>query len=222
MKIIFHYFSDCTLNRQVRVKDMNGFEKRKAMIKGNIMKTTMVMLRTLEPKRLRIADIAKEAEVSQVTIYNYFGSKEELLKESFKDFIQRAIREFEEEMLKQQSLRELISYTIFKEKETYYNLSPALIKEVLFDDPEMYAFIQEQYDTNILPLMVKMLEDGKASGEISDKVSVEAFLMIIQVYMKSSEEMLGAMEKHKDKTAFLDELLHLIFYGLCGQELPEV
>ena len=42
------------------------------------------MLKTWEPKRIRITDIAKEANVSQVTIYNYFGSKEALLKEVLK------------------------------------------------------------------------------------------------------------------------------------------
>lgn len=199
---------------------MNGFEKRRAMIKGQIMKTTMDMLQTWEPKRLRIADIAKAAEVSQVTIYNYFGSKEELIKESFKDFVQRSIADFEAEMLKQQSLKELIGYMVFKEKETYRGLDPALIKELMVDNPEMYAHIQEQYDKSIVPLMVKMVEDGKARGEISSKVSVEAVLLLIQVYMKSSGEMLDAVGKHEDREVILEEMLHLFFYGLCGQELP--
>ncbi len=199
---------------------MNGFEKRRAMIKGQIMKTTMDMLQTWEPKRLRIADIAKAAGVSQVTIYNYFGSKEELIKESFKDFVQRSITEFEAEMLKQQSLKELIGYMVFKEKETYRGLAPAVIKELMVDDPQMSAYIQEQYNKRIIPLMVKMVEDGKAHGEISGKVSVEAVLLLIQVYMKSSGEMLDAVGKHEDREQILEELLHLFFYGLCGQELP--
>ena len=200
---------------------MNGFEKRRAKIKEHIMKTTMDMLQTWEPKRLRIADIAKAAGVSQVTIYNYFGSKEELIKESFKDFVERSIREFEEEMLQKQSLKELISYTVFKEKQTYHNLSPALIKEVMIDNPEMYVYIQEQYDSSIVPLMVRMVEEGKARGEISGKVSVEAVLLLIQIYMKSSGEMLDAVGKHEDRETILEELLHLFFYGLCGQELPD-
>ena len=72
---------------------MNGFEKRALLIKEKIKKTALDMLKTWEPKRIRITDIAKEANVSKVTIYNYFGSKEALLKEVFKDYIDRTISE---------------------------------------------------------------------------------------------------------------------------------
>ncbi|MNI51219.1 hypothetical protein D3C73_1059300 [compost metagenome] len=64
-----------------------------------------------------------------------------------------------------------------------------------------------------------MVEDGKARGEISAKVSVQAVLLLIQVYMKSSGEMLDAMREHENREELLEELLHLFFYGLCGREL---
>lgn len=105
---------------------MNGFEKRAAQIKLKIMKTTMEMLKNWEPKRLRIADIAKEAGVSQVTIYNYFGSKEALLSESFKDFVQKEIQEFEDYIYQEHSLKEIIGYILTMERETYSGLSPQL------------------------------------------------------------------------------------------------
>lgn len=199
---------------------MNGFEKRAALIKGKIMKTTMGMLNSWETKQLRIADIAKEAGVSQVTIYNYFGSKEGLFAESFKNYISQSIEEFEEEMQQAKTLKELIAYMIFKEKQSYYAFPPALIKEIMIDDVEMYRYIQEQYDKRIMPLMVKMVEEGKAKGEVSDKISVEAFLLLIQVYMKSSGELLQAVDKHEKREVLLEELMHLFFYGLCGRE-PE-
>ncbi|KWX79485.1 TetR/AcrR family transcriptional regulator [Paenibacillus jilunlii] len=199
---------------------MNGFEKRAALIKNKIMKTTMELLKTWEIKKLRIADIAKAAGVSQVTIYNYFGSKEALISESFKDFVEESLLEFEEEMRQQKTLKERITYFILKDKETYSNLSPGLVKEILFDDQAMYQYIQQQYDDRVTPLMVQMVEEGKASGEISQKVSVEAVLVMIQMYIKSSGEILDSAAKHKDKNQFLDELFHVFFYGLCGQE-PE-
>lgn len=200
---------------------MNGFEKRAALIKSKIMKTTMELLKTWEIKKLRIADIAKAAGVSQVTIYNYFGSKEALISESFKDFVEEALLEFEEEMRQQKTLKERITYFIFKDKETYSTLDPALVKEIMFDDEAMYQYIQQQYDDRVTPLMVQMVEEGKASGEISQKVSIEAVLLMIQMYIKSSGEMLDSVAKHEDKGNFLDELFHIFFYGLCGREPEE-
>ncbi|CQR54339.1 TetR/AcrR family transcriptional regulator [Paenibacillus riograndensis] len=200
---------------------MNGFEKRAALIKSKIMKTTMELLKTWEIKKLRIADIAKAAGVSQVTIYNYFGSKEALISESFKDFVEESLLEFEEEMRQQKTLKERITYFIFKDKETYSTLDPALVKEIMFDDEAMYQYIQQQYDDRVMPLMVQMVEEGKASGEISQKVSMEAVLVMIQMYIKSSGEMLDSVAKHEDKNQFLDELFHIFFYGLCGREPEE-
>ncbi|AIQ67790.1 TetR/AcrR family transcriptional regulator [Paenibacillus graminis] len=200
---------------------MNGFEKRAALIKNKIMKSTMELLKTWELKRLRIADIAKAAGVSQVTIYNYFGSKEALISESFKDFVEESLLEFEEEMRQQKTLKERITYFIFKDKETYSTLDPALVKEIMFDDQAMYQYIQQQYDDRVMPLMVQMVEEGKASGEISQKVSVEAVMVMIQMYIKSSGEMLESVANHKDKESFLDELFHIFFYGLCGREPEE-
>ncbi|MNH35415.1 hypothetical protein D3C79_960930 [compost metagenome] len=91
----------------------------------------------------------------------------------------------------------------------------------MFDDEAMYQFIQQQYDDRVMPLMVQMVEEGKASGEISQKVSMEAVLVMIQMYIKSSGEMLDSVAKHKDKNHFLDELFHIFFYGLCGREPEE-
>ena len=93
---------------------MNGFEKRALLIKEKIKKTALDMLKTWEPKRIRITDIAKEANVSQVTIYNYFGSKEALLKEVFKDYIDQSISEFEEYMNKDISVKEKIELMILQ------------------------------------------------------------------------------------------------------------
>ncbi|MDI3410228.1 TetR/AcrR family transcriptional regulator [Bacillus sonorensis] len=79
---------------------MNGFEKRASLIKEKIKKATLEMLKTWEPRRIRITDIAKKANVSQVTIYNYFGSKEALLEDVFKDYIDQAVNEFADYMKK--------------------------------------------------------------------------------------------------------------------------
>ena len=116
---------------------MNGFEKRASLIKEKIMRTTLDMLRTSELKRIRIADISKAAKVSQVTIYNYFGSKEELLREVFRNYFDQAIRDFEQYMSEGHSMKEKIEHIIFLEKESYNDFPPGLIKELLIDDEEL-------------------------------------------------------------------------------------
>ncbi|AKG37596.1 TetR family transcriptional regulator [Paenibacillus durus ATCC 35681] len=197
---------------------MNGFEKRAAKIRQKIMRVTLELLKTWEPKRIRIADIAKAAGVSQVTIYNYFGSKEALIEASLKDFIDRAIEDFEAVLNGKPSIKEIVEYTIIQEKETYAAIPPSLMKQMMFEDQEMFRYIQERYEQAILPLMIRMLEEGKARNEISSKVSVNSVLIFMNFYMRNAGEMLEIAQKQENRDAFLEEMVHIFFYGICGRE----
>jgi AcrR family transcriptional regulator len=196
---------------------MNGFEKRANLIKEKIMKTTMDMLRTSGAKRIRIADISKTAHVSQVTIYNYFGSKEALLREVFKNYFDKAIRDFEEYMNGGHSLKEKIEYILFLEKESYRDFPPGLIKELLIDDEELTRYIEKQYKERTIPWTTRIIEEGKKSGEISDDVTVEIVLAFIQLYMNQYEMILGMAEQSGNMDKFLEGMVHMFFYGVCGK-----
>ncbi|MBY9080615.1 TetR/AcrR family transcriptional regulator [Paenibacillus sp. HN-1] len=196
----------------------NGFEKRAEMIRRKIINTTLEMLKTWEPKRMRVADIAKEAGVSQVTIYNYFGSKEKLIDQTFRSYLDMTIERFERFMDKPRSVRDFIHFSMEMEREQYSAFRPEQIKTLMIDDQEMFGYVQERYAGTVLPLMIKLVEDGKASGEISPKVSVNAVLAYMNMYIRSSSELLELAQKQEDLNAFLDELTHLFFYGLCGRE----
>lgn len=74
---------------------MNGFERRTMLKKKNICKAAFELFSTFGVQKTNIAQIAKKANVSQVTIYNYFGSKENLLKESIKDFLEEKLKQYE-------------------------------------------------------------------------------------------------------------------------------
>ncbi|SEO12209.1 transcriptional regulator, TetR family [Paenibacillus sophorae] len=200
------------------MKKMNGFEKRAAKIRYKIMRATLEMLKTWEPKRMRIADIAKAAGVSQVTIYNYFGSKEALIEESLKDFVDQAIDGFEEVLNQKRSIKEIVEYTIIQEKETYAAIPPSLMKKMMLEDQEMFRYIQQRYEQAVLPLMIRMLEEGKARNEISSKVSVNSVLIFMNFYMQNAGEMLEIAQKQDNRDAFLEEMVHIFFYGICGRE----
>ena len=194
---------------------MNGFEKRALLIKEKIKKTALDMLKTWEPKRIRITDIAKEANVSQVTIYNYFGSKEALLKEVFKDYIDQSISEFEEYMNKDISVKEKIELMILQKREANnQKFALTVVKEVMIEDSEIMDYVKRQYDEKIIPLMLQMIEKGHRSGEISPKITAESFLIFMNMIIEHSKTLGEAFEKNRQ---FTEEMMHIFFYGLCGR-----
>ena len=194
---------------------MNGFEKRALLIKEKIKKTALDMLKTWEPKRIRITDIAKEANVSQVTIYNYFGSKEALLKEVFKDYIDQSISEFEEYMNEDISVKEKIELMILQKRAANnQKFALTVIKEVMIEDSEIMDYVKQQYDEKIIPLMLQMIEEGHRTGEISSKITAESFLIFMNMIIEHSKTLGKAFEKNRK---FTEEMLHIFFYGLCGR-----
>ncbi|MBU8684992.1 TetR/AcrR family transcriptional regulator [Bacillus haynesii] len=194
---------------------MNGFEKRAFLIKEKIKKTALEMLKTWEPKRIRITDIAKEANVSQVTIYNYFGSKEALLKEVFKDYIDHSISEFEEYMNKDISVKEKIELMILQKREANnQKFALTVIKEVMIEDSEIMDYVKQQYDEKIIPLMLQMIEEGHRTGEISPKITAESFLIFMNMIIEHSKTLGEAFEQNRQ---FTEEMMHIFFYGLCGR-----
>lgn len=199
---------------------MNGFEKRARLIKEKIMKTTLDMLRTSDLKRIRIADISKKANVSQVTIYNYFGSKEALLREVIKNYVDKSIRDFEEYMNEKHSLREKIEHIFFLEKEAYRELPPRIIKELLVEDHELARFIEELYKEKTIPLTIRIFQEGKDSGEISEDVSIENVLAFLNVYMNQYESILEMAQQSGNMNKFFNGMVHLFFYGICGKPNP--
>ncbi|WP_410772464.1 TetR/AcrR family transcriptional regulator [Fontibacillus sp. BL9] len=196
---------------------MNGFEKRAQRIKDKIRRATLDMLRTSDPKRIRIADISKMAKVSQVTIYNYFGSKEALLRDVFIGYIDKAIHEFVEFMDGNHTLKEKIEYIIFLEKEAYSDLPPTAIKELVEEDPELAAYIDKIYREYTNPLVTRIVEEGKASGEIAPDMPVENVLAFIQLYMNQYQTILNMATQAPDRDKFLEGMVHMFFYGVCGK-----
>lgn len=196
---------------------MNGFEKRATRIKEKIMRATLDMMRTTDPKRIRIADIAKAAKVSQVTIYNYFGSKEDLMREALKGHIDKAVRDFEAYMDENHSLKEKIEHIINLDKEAYRELPPGSIKEIIEDDPELARYIEGLYQDIAVPMMIRIVEEGKASGEIAPDVAVENVLAFIQIYMNQYQFILDMAQRTPDMDKFLEGMVQMFFYGVCGK-----
>ncbi|MEK5479055.1 TetR/AcrR family transcriptional regulator [Paenibacillus sp. FSL R5-0407] len=198
-------------------ESMNGFEKRAQRIKEKILRATLNLLRTTDPKRIRIADISKAAKVSQVTIYNYFGSKEALLRDVFIGYIDKAIAEFIEFMDGKHTLKEKIEYIIFLEKEAYSDLPPGAIKDLVEDDPELGAYIEKVYQEFTTPLVTRIIEEGKASGEIAPDMPLENVMAFIQLYMNQYQAILNMAAQSPDRDKFLEGMVQMFFYGVCGK-----
>ena len=80
--IVFHYFFLYILSEVIA---LNGFERVKEKKKRAIKEATFLLFSERGFNEVKIEHIAKEANVSQVTIYNHFGSKDALFRSLYKN-----------------------------------------------------------------------------------------------------------------------------------------
>lgn len=193
---------------------MNGYEKRAQLKKDKIMRATLELLRTSDSQTIRIADIASAAGVSQVTIYNYFGSKEVLVREVYIAYIRHTITEFETFLQAEHTLKEKIAYIIFQKKESSRTFGLQMMTKVMKEDPELTKFITEEYMAKGIPLVVKLIEDGKKAGEISEAISTTTIMMYMQMMANQADTMIHYAQQHGNMDTLIEEMVHLFFYGL--------
>jgi Transcriptional regulator len=198
---------------------MNGYERRKLAIKEKIMYTVLQMLRTCEPRNLRIAHIAAEAAVSQVTIYNYFGSKEALVRESIRRYMNDNYTRFEQFMNGNPSLKEIVQYTIQLDKETFETYSPAMLQQLLSSDPELASYMEVLYREQAVPMLVRIIEEGKKKGEIAESMSTATIMAYIGMLKQQSHTLLELAQQSGRSGEFMEEFIQLIFYGIRGAEI---
>ncbi len=196
---------------------MNGFERRAFQIKEKIIQTTLEMLKTWDSSKIKIADIAKNANVSQVTIYNYFGSKEALLREAVKKYIEDSFNDFLENMNGDYTFKEKIESIILQERESSLSSLTPFLMQFVKEDQEIAQFMEKEYNERILPAFLQLIEEGRKNGEISDKISNEGLFVFINFSMKYSNELYDLIQQTENMN-LINEMLHIFLYGICGKE----
>jgi len=71
-------------------RSQNGFARRRENKKRDIIAAARRLFFSSTPKNVTIAELAREAKVSQVSIYNFFGSKENVIREVFFAYMNEA------------------------------------------------------------------------------------------------------------------------------------
>lgn len=194
---------------------MNGFELRKKQKRKDIMMSAFMLFNEEGVKKVKISDIARAANVSQVTIYNHFKSKEELVRAVLKDYMNNQFMAFKEIIQQEHTFTEVIEMIIFEKHKAVQSLDSSLLAEMLTTDEELKNYVDHFYRTQTLPLFVQLLEKARERGEINASLSMESIIFYLNA-LKTEVQRVPA-ETWSERERFLDDVLQLFFYGLSGR-----
>ncbi|MDR1560260.1 MAG: TetR/AcrR family transcriptional regulator [Clostridiales bacterium] len=161
---------------------------------------------------VNISEIANKANVSQVTIYNYFGDKNALAKEAFVSYIEAAISKYVQIIDSELPFTEKLECIIQDKRDMVNEIVSSYFSEQIWEDKTLRLIFQDTLKEKAMSLYTKFLETGKKEGFIDKSIPNEAildyFMASMQIYQRSdfimtdSEYKLGIMK--------------LFLYGLIG------
>ena len=185
---------------------MNGFELRRKKKIDDILNVAFELLKTEGIKSANIKSIAEKAKVSQVSIYNFFGNKENLIRQAFFRFMDQEIEGFASIVKSELTFREKAKKMLSLSYESYNAINQDFINSAIENDPQVMKFLEEFGNTKAIPLCMELVEQGKQEGAIDKDLSPNAVLLFINAVNTALHTTTSAKERM--------DLGKLLYHGL--------
>ncbi|HGE5779662.1 MULTISPECIES: TetR/AcrR family transcriptional regulator [Bacillus] len=196
---------------------LNGFEKVKEKKKRAIKDAALSLFSERGFNEIKIEDIAKKAKVSQVTIYNHFGSKDALFRELIQEFATTEFQFYQEIAAENMPFQEMLHKMIRRKMESGSLFHPDMLLQVIQKDPELREFIYRYQNETVLPWFLEILENAQRKNEINPHLSKEMILLYIQMFSKFGEDY-GVQLLEDDREKHIKDIVTMFFYGLSNPE----
>lgn len=194
---------------------MDGFERRRNKKKNDILEAALVLFMKSGVQKVSIAEIAKQAKVSQVTIYNYYESKDNVIDLVFRLYVDRLWDEMKILISGDLPYEEKIKQMVTFEKDmSYQSMNSKFLTDLMTDYATGQSYVEEIYLKEGLPLLIDFITDGKEQGYIDPALSNEAILFYFQMF----QEYLGREDVAPSIFPITGDLTKIFFYGIAGKK----
>lgn len=190
---------------------MDGFERRRQIKKNSILQTALELFLRNGVQKVSIPEIANKAKVSQVTIYNYFGSKDSLIHDVIIYYVDQIWVEYEDLFSKDIPFPEKIKHIIFDKKEIATHIHQDFYEALLKDYSSGKSYIEKLYSEKVLPKFIELFEQGKRQGYVDPTLSNEAIAFYFQMYKEFIQK------NESNLLPLTEDLTKMFFYGIMGK-----
>ncbi|CAM4513277.1 AcrR family transcriptional regulator [Paenibacillus endophyticus] len=197
---------------------MNGYRQRTENKRKAIQLAALDLFASHGIAKVSLAEIAKKARVSPVTIYNYFGTKDALVKAVMIYFLEEEWRRQIELMQSDLPFHVKVKKLMFDGEEWTGKWNKEILEELLSNDEEWKIMVENVFE-DVLPELMRFIETGKNEGYIDHDLSSNTIL----VYFRLLKEikLTPIYKEVSTNTRMLEELSKIIFYGLLNYKIEE-
>lgn len=177
-----------------------------------------IKLLSLPINDIKIMDIAKLANVSQVTIYNYYGSKEALLKAAFLRLMDQQYEEYKKLLSSDKPFEEKIKEMLLRKKDGIDIVNLETFTTLIQKDEELHAIVLDFSMNKSFKLLLALIEEGRLLGVIRNEFSPKTLQIYIQVLSQAFMNMDATTSQYIQQKEVIDEIMNLFLYGMLKQE----
>jgi len=196
---------------------LDGYKKRTLQKMESIEKSTTKLL-SLPLNDIKIADIAKLANVSQVSIYNYYGSKEALLKATIIRLMDHQFEETKQMLSSDIPFNEKIKELFIRKKNGLDIINLEMFTALMKKDPELQELVLDFTMNKSFKLLISLIDEGRSLGLVRNEVQNKTLLIYIQVLSQAFLNMDQTTSQYIQQKEVVDEIMNIFLYGLLKQE----
>ena len=185
--------------------------------KDRILRATLELFQVHGIKKTTTHDIARKAGISPATVYNHFGSKEDLIRAAVKYFLTSTAADFNKIFKGDLSFLEKMEQILSYKSDMLGQYQGEFMQTVISEDPEIRYLVDSVYLTEIRQMIIDFYEEGKRQGYVSQELSTETimrYMLIVRSGM-AAESILSEDPEHNRK--LMQELTPLFLYGILGK-----
>ncbi|MGF9905281.1 TetR/AcrR family transcriptional regulator [Brevibacillus porteri] len=196
---------------------MNGFERRKQNKIDQIFSAAFLLFSKHGFQKVSVNEIAKNAKVSPATIYNYFGTKEQLYADMLMNWMDKQLEQYERILDSGSSFPEKTKDIMLLEANNLHTLTDELQNAPFSELSGLLQRIESEYEQKIRHFFTKFVALGKQEGYIQRDLTEEMMMMYFTMYKNELGRQWESSNRER-VTLSMEQWVDMFFFGLVGQK----
>ena len=193
---------------------MNQYQKTTEKKKQAIIQAALRLFKEKGFKETSIKSIAEVAEVSPVSIYNYFGSKDNLVTLCVNDLFEEITQQAEDILNSNLDFKTKLDHAFALCQEKMSQQISDYFQDKMVEDSVFSTLLTKAITVKKRDIYRAYIELGKEEGLIAEDLSTELILNVMDALNG-----MGNQLAHSDILETEVEQIHSIFlYGIFGQQ----
>ena len=193
---------------------MNQYQKTTEKKKQAIIQAALQLFKEKGFKDTSIKSIAEAAEVSPVSIYNYFGSKDNLVALCVNDLFEEITQQAEDILNSNLDFKTKLDHAFALCQEKMSQQISDYFQDKMVEDPALSSLLTKAITAKKRDIYRAYIELGKKEGLIAKDLSTELVLNVMDALNGMGNQLADS-----DNLETEVEQIHSIFlYGIFGQK----